>query len=99
MAANRYCRFERLPLVRTLCGMLQARENLLCAFSRNDRAQFFHACSLNIRDAAKFFEQLLSSLWSDAGNLVECAVGLPLAATLAVESDGEAVRFIADLLD
>ena len=41
----------------------------------------------------------MRGLRPDAGDIVEGAVGLPLASALPVESDGKAVGFIADLLD
>src|SRR5881394_1156031 len=90
---------KRLMLARMLRRMLQACENSLRAFSRNDRTQLFYARTLNIRDASEFFEQFLRSLRTDAGNFIERAAGLPLAAALTVKRNGKAVGLVANLLN
>src|SRR5207248_1357443 len=90
---------KRLLAVRMIRGVLQARENFFGIFPRNNRAQFFHASSLNVGDASEFLQQFLSRSWSDAGDFVERTLRLPLSAALAVKGHCEAMRLVANLLD
>ena len=74
-------------------------QNFFRGFARNDFADFLHASALDVGDTAKFAQEFLGEFGADAGDFGECGFGLALAAALAVESDGEAVGFVADLLD
>src|SRR5579884_645270 len=66
---------------------------------RNHLAQFFQAGATKIGDAAEFAQQALGGARADSGNLQQRRRGLALAAALTVEGDGEAVSFIANLLN
>ena len=50
-------------------------------------------------DASKFSQQLLHGSRTDAGNFVEFRFQGSARAALPVKTDGEAVRFVADLLN
>src|SRR5215472_11389355 len=106
MAPNCHSAFETVRdcsnnflSARMFRGTFQARQNFFGAFSRNDGTQFFYARTLNIGDASKLLEQFLRGRWPNAGDFMECAMGLALAAALTVKSDGKAMCFIADLLN
>ena len=57
------------------------------------------AGALEVGDAAELAKEFAGGGWADAGDLAEGGFGLALAAAEAVESDGEAVGFVANLLD
>src|SRR6266481_7898901 len=75
------------------------RQNRLRDFSWNQSTQLFYARSPQVRDAAKFAQQLLDRARSDSGNIAQHCLRLPLAAPLAMEGDAETMRLVANLLD
>lgn len=70
-----------------------------CSFAGDDFAKFFKARAADIGNTAKFAQKFLRGTRADAGNAVESGFGLARGASLAMKGDGEAVRFVADLLD
>ena len=61
--------------------------------------QFFRRGEAHARDAAEAAKQLLHRARADAGDGVEFGGHGAAGAALAVKTDGEAMRFVADLLD
>ena len=67
--------------------------------ARHHARQFLDAGLAQLRDAAEMAQELLRGARADAGDFVEFARKSALRAALAVKGHGEAVRFVADLLD
>src|SRR5579871_3613275 len=80
-------------------GCVQVGEDFLGRFAGDDFGEFVDAGALEVGNAAELAEKLAGGGWADAGNLAEGSVGLALAPTEAMESDGEAMSFVANLLD
>src|SRR4029077_15654437 len=66
---------------------------------RYTAGEIFCAGQPHARDASEFAQQFLHGSGSDAGNFVEVRFQCSLRTALAVKADGEAVRFVANLLD
>ena len=77
----------------------QVSQHPFRALSRDDFAEAFDPRAADVGDTAEFTQEPRGGLAADAGNLEEGRAGLPLAAALAVKGDGEAVRFVPDLLN
>lgn len=75
------------------------RENSLSASARNDAAEAIEVSAAQVGDAAEGAQQFLRGERADARNVVQGGTGLALAAAQTVEGDGEAMGFVADLLD
>lgn len=85
----------------SLSGMQTAKffEEFFSGFSRDDFAQFLQGGAADIGNAAEFVQEFLRGARADAGDAVESGFGLARGTALAVEGYGEAMRFVADLLD
>src|SRR5713101_7300445 len=75
------------------------RQNPFCDSRRNHTAQSFYPSALQVGDAAEFAQQLLNRSRADSGDIAKRGLGLPLAATLAMEGHREAMCFVANLLN
>ena len=78
---------------------IEVSEDLFGGFAGDDLGEGVEAGALEVGDAAEFAEELAGGGWADAGDIAESGLGLAFAAAEAVEGDGEAVGFVADLLD
>src|SRR5580765_5816667 len=74
-------------------------EQFFGGFSRDDPAQFFEAGAADVRNAAKFAQQLLRGGRTNAGNPIQCGACLAGGAALAVERYGKAMCLVANLLN
>src|SRR5262245_12993490 len=74
-------------------------EDAFGAFSRDDFAQTFDAGAADIGDAAKLSQKALRGFWADAWNFEKRGGGLAFRTALPMKGDGEAMRFIANLLN
>lgn len=68
-------------------------------FAGDDAAEGVEIGAAEIGDAAELAEKFAGGGGANAGDIVEGGTGLAFAAAKAVEGDGEAVSFVADLLD
>src|SRR5579859_64781 len=74
-------------------------ENAFGGFAAHDFAQCVNSGAAEIRNAAEFAEKTLGGFWSYAGNFEERGSGLTFGAALAMESDGETMSLVANLLN
>src|SRR6476661_7642528 len=74
-------------------------EQFFGGFSRDDLAQFFKAGAADVRNAAKFAQELLRGARANAGNPIQCGFCLAGGAALAVEGYGKAMCLVANLLN
>jgi hypothetical protein len=74
-------------------------EDFFGGFAGDYFGEGVEAGALDVGDAAEFAEEFAGGGWADAGDFAEGGFGLALGAAEAVESDGEAVGFVADGLD
>ena len=66
---------------------------------RHDSGDLLNAGGPQLRDAAKALQQPLCHAWAYARNVLEARPNRALRSALAMESYGEAVSLVADLLD
>ena len=91
-----------IPVIRLVINGLQNAElfeQFFGGFSRDDPAQFFEAGAADVRNAAKFAQELLRGARTNAGNTIQCGFCLARGAALAVEGYGKAMRLVANLLN
>ena len=74
-------------------------EQFFGGFSWDDLAQFFEAGAADVRNAAKFAQELLRGTRTNAGNPIQCGACLAGGAALAVERYGKAMCLVANLLN
>src|SRR5438874_4122918 len=72
----------------------EMRQHGVRAFDADDGGQLLAVGAAHARDAAKRGEQCLAPARTDAGNAIELGLQIALRARLAMEGDGEAVRFV-----
>ncbi len=65
----------------------------------NDLGNLFDARGAQLRDAPEISQQFLSRAWADSGNVFQARLNGAFRAALPVKAHGEAMRFIANLLD
>lgn len=70
-----------------------------CDPFRNDFGDLLDAGGAQLRHASEISEQFLRRAWADAGDVLEARLNRALRSPLAMESHGESVRFIANLLN
>ena len=77
----------------------QVDGNALRESRRHDSRDLLDAGGPQLRDAAEPPQELLRRARTHAGNVFQAGLNRALCPALAMESYGEAVGFIADLLD